>query len=477
MTFPEKEAGWHVLIGDNGSGKSTILRAIAAALIGPNQIHAVNIIWEDWLSIGSKAGEIRLSLTPDWGFDEIGKGKPPKNKSIINQFSLEKKGDKKVVLKSNLDQERIPPSNYNWGENNGWFSVAYGPFRRFTGGDEKLNKVFYSSPKAGAHLSIFGEDVALTEALEWLNDLDNKRIRLKNKIVEESNFSIKEILDELYKAEEVETFNKILNEVPAEIKQQFNERFENSLKERVGELFIRENKLELNYREGKILHFIKEFINKSNLLPHNSQFDGFDINGNIKFVDGRGSQVKVIEMSDGYRTMLSMTFELIRQLIRVYGDNIVFKNIANEIMTIDVPGIVLIDEIDAHLHPTWQTKIGHWFIKYFPNLQFIVTTHSPLICRACENGSIWKLGDAGNNTPFEKVEGISKERLIYGNILDAYGTELFGSAAVRSKSSNTKLQRLGELNMLFALKKITEKEIKEREELLKILSTDDPTGF
>ncbi len=111
-------------------------------------------------------------------------------------------------------------------------------------------------------------------------------------------------------------------------------------------------------------------------------------------------------------------------------------------------------------------------------MQFIVTTHSPLICRACEKGSIWRLATPGKNMPqIEEIIGVEKERLIYGNILDAYGTELFGREAVRSNESNEKKERLGKLNILYALGKITEKEEQERRELQKILTTDDPTGF
>jgi len=45
----------------------------------------------------------------------------------------------------------------------------------------------------------------------------------------------------------------------------------------------------------------------------------------------------------------------------------------------DINGIVLIDEIEQHLHPKWQGKIINLLIKEFPNIQFIVTTHSPII--------------------------------------------------------------------------------------------------
>ena len=56
---------------------------------------------------------------------------------------------------------------------------------------------------------------------------------------------------------------------------------------------------------------------------------------------------------------------------------------------------MLIDEIDAHLHPEWQRTIGDWFKQLFPRVQFIVTTHSPLICQAADAGRIFHLPAPG----------------------------------------------------------------------------------
>jgi hypothetical protein len=211
-------------------------------------------------------------------------------------------------------------------------------------------------------------------------------------------------------------------------------------------------------------------------LPHSAQIEGFDKDG-IIFKDGNGNRIPILELSDGYRSILSLTFELIRQLVRVYGAQAVFADIEKGKMEINLPGVVLIDEIDAHLHPSWQVDVGFWFTQYFPQLQFIVTTHSPLVCRAAEKGSIWRLAKPGTDSEAQEITGIEKDRLVYGNILDAYGTELFGKNTVRSTQSNKKLERLGRLNMLYALGKIKPTEEKERLKLQKILSTDDPTGF
>jgi hypothetical protein len=159
------------------------VRAISLALIGPEKALALRLAWEDWLSIGQRAGHIKLMIaanewdrtvdtrkasvkaltTPvpvelDFSLEKVWRGEDFKDSSFI------------VVLDSNINAKTRSPRKEVWSDYSGWFSAAYGPFRRFTGGNPEWNKLFYSSPKVGAHLSAFGEDVALTEALEWLRD-------------------------------------------------------------------------------------------------------------------------------------------------------------------------------------------------------------------------------------------------------------------------------------------------------------------
>ena len=404
MTF-EEPAGWHVLIGDNGAGKSTIIRSIALALVGPEQALGLRADWSDWLNNSSDTGRIALQIGNDSIDKQSGRSARLKNSYIPNELQFKRE---EGFIKFSPKKSIPDPFRFNWGHGAGWFSVAYGPFRRFAGGNQEWTKVFYSQPKLGAHLSVFGEDVALTEAIDWL-------VKLNYQILE-------------------------------------------------------------NKEEGSLIDYLKTLINSIDFLPHKAELHSISSEGVI-FRDGNGELVSVSQMSDGYRSILSLTFELIRQMVRVYGQNHVFRNIKKGIMEVDLPGVVLIDEIDAHLHPTWQTRIGGWFTNYFPGIQFIVTTHSPLVCRASENGTIWRLAAPGSKTESGQIIGVEKDKLIFGNILDAYGTEFFGKTPVRSAKSDAKLEELGNLNMLSALGKITEKEEEKRLHLQKVLSTDDQIAF
>jgi predicted ATPase len=414
LTFPAP-AGWHVIIGDNGAGKSTVVRSLALALVGPTEALGLRASWNDWLNNQAVNGEIALHLESSDQDRHSGRQAKLKNQWIPNiiQFhtniivsSWSQPHYRTVDLSAPKDL-KPDPFKYNWGHGAGWFSVAYGPFRRFEGGNPEWTKLFYSQPKLGAHLSVFGEDVALTEAIDWL-------VKLNYQVLEQKE-------------------------------------------------------------EGDIIEDIKKLINSPDFLPHQAKLENISSDG-VEFRDGNGSIIQVNQLSDGYRSILSLTFELIRRMIRVYGSDAVFKNIRKDKMAIDLPGVVLIDEIDAHLHPSWQTRIGQWFTSYFPNIQFIVTTHSPLVCRACDKGSIWRLAAPGSDSESGEITGNERDRLIVGNILDAYGTELFGKSPVRSDRSQDKLARLGKLNMLSAFGKIGEEEEKERQYLQSILTTDAPAN-
>jgi hypothetical protein len=195
--------------------------------------------------------------------------------------------------------------------------------------------------------------------------------------------------------------------------------------------------------EAAILAPLQAFINQPNFLPHSAHLHEISSSG-VRFIDGNGCEVLVENLSDGYRSILSMTFELIRQMATTYGAHRIFS--ADDPYKVAVPGIVLVDEIDAHLHPTWQRQIGQWFRRHFPRVQFIVTSHSPLICQAAEVGSVFRLRRPGSTDSSAMLSGTELDRILYGNVLDAYSSGAFGDSATRSVSGEDKLNRLAFLN-------------------------------
>ena len=397
-----QQAGWHVILGNNGSGKSTLLRSIALALTGPNDALALRQNWHGWMreGRGHSSSSIELDLSHNSHLDRFsGETSDQLNNLLrVRIFLLER--NQNIRLDTFMRETEIHPERYIWGGNSGWFSAAFGPFRRFTGGNKDYDQLFYSHPRLAAHLSVFGEDVALTECLQWLQALKFKQLE--------------------------------------------------------------------NDPEGDLLDSIVEFVNQAGFLPHQTHLDRISSNG-VEFIDGNGCKLPVEDLSDGYRSILSLTFELIRQLARVYGSDSIFD--PDDPTKIVPPGVVLIDEIDAHLHPTWQRRIGVWFREHFPNLQFIVTTHSPLVCQAATVGTVWRLPKPGSGDTGGMVTGQELDRLLYGNVLDAYGTEAFGSEVTRSEEAKKRLRRLAELNRKELHGNLTSNERQEQETLRATMPT------
>ncbi len=391
----EEAAGWHVILGDNGSGKSSFLRAIALALVGPESAKALRLPWENWVRNGKAKSTIKLAM--QWS-DKFDSGRRPEQIT----FSIDK-----VVDATGADGSEAPTFEVS-GDNplrspqkrGGGFSAAYGPFRRFGGGDREYDSLVRSYPRLARHLSLFDERVALTECLAWLRQL----------------------------------------------------RFE-QLEE---------------HEEGAFLDNLKDFVNQEGFLPFGTRLH--DISSKeVSFIDGNGCRVGVEELSDGYRSILSMTFELIRQLSNEYGSRRLFS--APSSNKIEVPGVVLIDEVDAHLHPTWQRRVGVWFRRHFPEIQFIVTTHSPLVCQAADVGTVFHLPAPGTSEAPRMVDGQDLERLLYGDILDAYATGIFGQGITRSRQSRERLERLAYLNLKEINEGLSRGEEKEQQTLRAALPT------
>lgn len=88
----------------------------------------------------------------------------------------------------------------------------------------------------------------------------------------------------------------------------------------------------------------------------------------IMIKDYWGKQVQYGAMGDGYASTLTWIIDL-------YGWKLLYEH---HMKDLDVSGIVIIDELEAHLHPKWQKLIIKQLSQQFPKVQFIVSTHSPL---------------------------------------------------------------------------------------------------
>lgn len=93
------------------------------------------------------------------------------------------------------------------------------------------------------------------------------------------------------------------------------------------------------------------------------------------------------EMSDGYRSVLSMVADIAHRMAVLnpqLGDVI-----------LETPGVIIIDEVELHLHPGWQKRILKDLTSVFPNIQFIVSTHSPEVITSYKEANLILLKHEG----------------------------------------------------------------------------------
>ena len=107
-----------------------------------------------------------------------------------------------------------------------------------------------------------------------------------------------------------------------------------------------------------------------------------------KSEEGRVEKLSLNQLSGGYRIVLALAADLARRMAQ--GNPHMDDPLQSE-------AIVLIDEIELHLHPAWQQRILSDLMRTFPNAQFIATTHSPQVLTTVEPQRIVELYRDGDN--------------------------------------------------------------------------------
>lgn len=143
--------------------------------------------------------------------------------------------------------------------------------------------------------------------------------------------------------------------------------------------------------------------------------------------------LRIEQMSDGYKIMIAMVADIAARMAEAN------PAMENPLLS---SGIILVDEIDLHLHPRWQRVVVSQLVQTFPNVQFVLTTHSPVIIAGASGlAQILRL-----NREDASDEGMDIEtdltRLDIGQILLS---DLFGLESLRSPIWDGKLRRRDEL--------------------------------
>jgi uncharacterized protein (TIGR02646 family) len=294
LEFEFGTGGWKVLLGENGVGKSSVLQAVALALMGAKHAKQLEVEPSSLLRRGAKAGFIRVRLAADAAPLEV------RLKPRAIEYSAPDAGLRTILLGF---------GSARWLPRPGGFEPDRGEFLRVR--------------------NLFNPFVPLADTLGWLGGLRPGEFR--------------------------KTEGALLR------------------------LLSLDSGERLRRRQGEaVMQPPKEPVSKA---------------------------IPLRQLSDGYQAVLAMVGDILELLSRKRIDMAAAE------------GVVLIDEIGAHLHPRWQMQAVSRLRNAFPNLQFLVTTHDPLCLRGLHDGEILVLRRDTRNcivaiTELPSVEGLRVDQLL-----------------------------------------------------------------
>lgn len=147
--------------------------------------------------------------------------------------------------------------------------------------------------------------------------------------------------------------------------------------------------------------------------------------------DGSKHELRIEQLSEGYKIVIAMVADLAARMAEANPE---MENPLN------TNGIVLIDEVDLHLHPKWQREILIQLTKVFPNLQFIVSTHSPVIVvGAAEIAQVVNLNTINDD------ENLHQNDIQVSNVGQVLLSDLFGLKYLYSPEWDSKIKERDEI--------------------------------
>lgn len=313
---------WIVVYGDNGLGKSTLLKSLAVSIAGQPALNVLVPTAEGWVRGAQRFGSVAVSALKggadvSWGYPRARPIKVRWNFVGRRATTIDKKpySAHQVFLddghtKSEQDDAKILRSYVATDEPaRGWLMCGYGPHRRLTGNASEIADSVTPDSRASRLVTLFHEKAALSSAERWLREMHHRASVEKD-------------------------------------------------------------------RAQKRLDAVIEII-AHGLLPEGVELSDITPEG-VFFKTPFSPSIPIADLSDGYRTVLAVALDLLRHISYCFEMDTVLER-TDARLSVNAEGVVLIDEIDSHLHPKWQRTIALWLHDRFPNIQFIVATHSPLI--------------------------------------------------------------------------------------------------
>lgn len=176
-------------------------------------------------------------------------------------------------------------------------------------------------------------------------------------------------------------------------------------------------------------------------------------------VEQDGERLSIFNLGSGAQVLAALVVDILRLMGARFGALRFTRD--GQRVVVEHSGVVLIDEAEAHLHPAWQRRVGFWLKDHFPNIQFIVTTHSPFICQAADDGGLIRLPSPGEDGAPEHLTGDAFQSVVNGGADDAVLSRLFGLEHPYSRESERMRERVAVLEVKDMRARLTAAEKKE----------------
>lgn len=303
------------MLGENGTGKSALLKAIALVTSGSSALGDLLGTPDEWIKNGKKYCEISAIITTADGDDRDIKLRINRGQHLRD------------IIEGNRDTLILIDNAIKKADRN-YFIVGYGASRRLNKGERKFFKRENSSSRTLNIQSLFDADASLVSLGSWA--------------------------------------------------------------------------MELDYSTQNGASIIRNALNQ--FFIENVKFSGIDkAKGRLMFSTPEG-KVPLEQLSDGYQNVAAWVGDLMYNIFNTFKDH---KK------PLHARGVLLIDEIDLHLHPKWQRQL-HTFLKQkLPNFQIIATTHSPLTAQQAEEGELYALKREGRKIELIPFKGSPTTMLVH----------------------------------------------------------------
>jgi hypothetical protein len=406
-------AGWTVFVGRNGAGKSTLLKSIALTVIGPLASRSLAGTFTGWVRTGEKVGTVAVRL----------------------------EGDKRDSFQPSGRTTKEP-----FWVGLQWTSAIHGTWSSQS--SDFLDRWMSKEPKGRQKIPDRGPWADSPSG--WFIAGYGPYRHLGPPPAEVIKLSGDPVLARL-----VNLFNETatLSDAIDWLKQLHHR----SLEKRPGAEVLKSTVLDI-LGEG--------------LLPDGSVIK--KVNSDGLWIQRDGVELPLEEVSDGYRTVAALVVDILRRLHEAYGTLEISKDDSGKSIC-NLPGVVIIDEVDAHLHVVWQQQIGFWLTKTFPAIQFLVTTHSPFICQAASANGIIRLPAPGDSRKIEHISEVTWSAVVNGGADDAVMTDLFGLEHAHSERAEELRQEIAALEAKVIRNMASEEEITRYEVLKDCLGNDMST--